>query len=278
MIGIVIVSYRSDDLTVQFVREQLSRITIPSQVVVVDNGASPEEAAALQGRIPEAVVLPAENRGFASGNNVGIRYLLEHGRPERILLTNNDIVLVSDRVVETLCEALDAHPEAGIAGPEIVGLDGRRQGPEPYQGMWKHFFWMYVSTPFLSRKAKRRIFDLDYAESASEGKQDKLIGAFMLADTDALVAAGLFDEGTFLYAEENILSERFAAIGKCFWFCPSVRVVHAQGQTIGKRYDARRQSWLQWKSMAYYYRRYRGYSAVSVWMVSMFFRLLLRIR
>ena len=195
-------------------------------------------------------------------------------------MPTNEIMVITfvSATKAKISASLNAHPEAGIAGPEIVGLDGRRQGPEPYQGMWKHFFWMYVSTPFLSRKAKRRIFDLDYAESASEGKQDKLIGAFMLADTDALVAAGLFDEGTFLYAEENILSERFAAIGKCFWFCPSVRVVHAQGQTIGKRYDARRQSWLQWKSMAYYYRRYKGYSAVSVWMVSMFFRLLLRIR
>ena len=38
MLGIVIVSYRSDDLTVRFVEDQLSRITIPYQVVVVDNG------------------------------------------------------------------------------------------------------------------------------------------------------------------------------------------------------------------------------------------------
>ena len=43
MLGIVIVSYRSDDLTVRFVEDQLSRITIPYQVVVVDNGATAEE-------------------------------------------------------------------------------------------------------------------------------------------------------------------------------------------------------------------------------------------
>ena len=278
MIGVVIVSYKSDDLTVRFVQEELSKVSSPLQVVVVDNGASEAEAKALQARIPEAVVLPAENKGFAVGNNIGIRYLLEHGKPERILLTNNDITLVSDRVVETLDAALGAHPEAGIAGPEVLGPDGRRQGPEPYQGMWKHYFWMYVLTPFLPRKTKRRLFDLDYAETAAEGKQDKLVGAFMLADTAAMAEAGLFDEGTFLYGEENILSDRLSAIGKCFWFCPSVRVLHAQGQTIGRSYDARRQALAEWKSMAYYYQKYRGYSAASVRLLSRLFHIILRIR
>lgn len=251
---------------------------MPYQVVVVDNGASPAEASALQARIPEAVVIPAENRGFAVGNNIGIRYLLKQGHPDRILLTNNDITLVSDHVVETLSNVLDTHPEVGICGPEIVGPDGFRQGPEPYRSMWKHYFWMYVSTPFLRPQVKRRLFDLDYSEKAEAGKHEKLVGAFMLADTEALVKAGLFDEGTFLYAEENILSARLSAIGKCCWFCPDVRVLHAQGQTIGKRYNARRQSWLQWESMSYYYRKYKGYSAFSTAVLSFFFRLILCVR
>lgn len=278
MIGVVIVSYKSDDLTVRFVQEELSKVSSPLQVVVVDNGASEAEAEALQRRIPEAVVLPAENKGFAVGNNIGIRYLLEHGKPERILLTNNDITLVSDRVVETLDAALGAHPEAGIAGPEVLGPDGRRQGPEPYQGMWKHYFWMYVLTPFLPRKTKRRIFRLDYADQAVEGLHDKLTGAFFLADTKSFVRAGMFDEGTFLYAEENILSDRLASIGKGCWFCPSVRVLHAHGQTIKKDYNSRKQDLLQWESMSYYYRKYRGYSVISVRILSVLYRIILNVK
>ena len=37
MIGVVIVSYRSDDLTVRFVRKDRVRITLPYKGVVVDN-------------------------------------------------------------------------------------------------------------------------------------------------------------------------------------------------------------------------------------------------
>ena len=213
MIGIVIVSYRSDDRTVAFVQGQLSRLSEPHRIVVVDNGATEEEAAALAGRIPEAVVIPAENRGFAAGNNLGVQYLEEKVHPDYILFTNNDIEFTEDGVIETLVRTAEAHPEAGAFGPAVVGLDGKRQGPEPYQGLWKRFVWMYLSTPFLSKSAKRRLFDLDYPEMAGEGPHYKLSGSFLLVRTADFLQAGGFDEKTFLYAEENILSERFARIG-----------------------------------------------------------------
>ena len=278
MIGIVIVSYRSDDRTVAFVREQLSRVSEPNRIVVVDNGATAEEAAALAARIPEAVVIPAENRGFAAGSNLGARYLEETVRPAYILFTNNDIEFMGDGVVEALVRTAEAHPEAGAAGPAVIGLDGERQGPEPYQGLWKRYVWMYLCTPFLTASAKRRLFDLDYPEKASEGPHYKLSGSFLLVRTADLRQAGGFDEETFLYAEENILSDRFARLGKVFYFVPSVSVLHRHGETIGASYDADRRALLQFDSMGYYYRAYRGRSRLTVALVRRIYSLILRMR
>ena len=190
MIGIVIVSYRSDDRTVSFVREQLSRVSEPHRIVVVDNGASAEEAAALAARIPEAIVIPAENRGFAAGNNLGVRYLEQSVRPDYILFANNDIEFPESGVVETLVHTAEAHPEAGAVGPAVVGLDGKRQGPEPYHGLWKRCVWMYLCTPFLKTATKRRLFDLDYPEQATEGPHYKLSGSFMLVRTADFLQSG----------------------------------------------------------------------------------------
>ena len=278
MIGIVIVSYRSDDRTVSFVREQLSRVSEPHRIVVVDNGASAEEAAALAARIPEAIVIPAENRGFAAGNNLGVRYLEQSVRPDYILFANNDIEFPESGVVETLVHTAEAHPEAGAVGPAVVGLDGKRQGPEPYQGLWKRYVWMYLCTPFLKTATKRRLFDLDYPEQATEGPHYKLSGSFMLVRTADFLQAGGFDEETFLYAEENILSDRLSLLGKCFYFVPSVHVLHRHGETIGARYDARRRSLLQFDSMGYYYRTYRGYPRWMVALVRRIYTIILRIR
>ena len=276
MVGIVIVSYRSDDLTVRFVREDLSRISVPYQVVVVDNGET--GSSALQEKLPDVTVLVSENRGYASACNLGAEWLRDRVHPESVLFCNNDLRFQSDRVVETLCETLSAHPEVGAIGPCIVGPDGRRQSPEPYRGLWNRYVWMYVLTPFLSRDRKTRKFQLDYAEKASEGYHYKLMGSFLMVRAEAFFEAGCFDEQTFLYAEEPILSERLSRIGKRCWFCPSVTVVHDHGAVIGSSFKRTETDWMQFRSMAYYYRRYRGYPAWEISLVRMLYRLIQVVR
>ena len=278
MLGVVIVSYRSDDLTVRFVREELAKVTIPHRVVVVANGYDAARAQQLADRIPEAVVLPAENRGFAAGNNLGVKWLEEHDRPTHILLTNNDIRFRSERVVETLVETAVAHPEAGAVGPEIIGPDGNRQGPEPYMSLWDRYVWMYLSTPFLSAGKKRVRFALDYPSRAVAGFHYKLSGAFLLVDAEAFREAGLFDERTFLYGEENILSDRFARIGRKLYFDPSVTVLHDHGQTIGRHHGDRERALMQFDSMACYYRNYRGNSALSLAAARCLYSLILKVK
>ena len=276
MVGIVIVSYRSDDLTVRFVREDLSRISVPYRVVVVDNGET--GSSALQEKLPDVTVLVSENRGYASACNLGAEWLRDRVHPESVLFCNNDLRFQSDRVVETLCETLSAHPEVGAIGPCIVGPDGRRQSPEPYRGLWNRYVWMYVLTPFLSRDRKTRKFQLDYAEKASEGYHYKLMGSFLMVRAEAFFEAGCFDEQTFLYAEEPILSERLSRIGKRCWFCPSVTVVHDHGAVIGSSFKRTETDWMQFRSMAYYYRRYRGYPAWEISLVRMLYRLIQVVR
>jgi len=276
MVGIVIVSYRSDDLTVRFVREDLFQISVPYRVVVVDNGET--GSCALQEILPEVTVLVSENRGYASACNLGAEWLRDRVHPEFILFCNNDLHFQSDRVVETLCETLSAHPDVGAIGPCIVGPDGRRQSPEPYRGLWNRYVWMYVLTPFLSRDRKIRKFQLDYAEKASEGYHYKLMGSFLMVRAEAFFEAGCFDEGTFLYAEEPILSERLSRIGKRCWFCPSVTVLHDHGAVIKSSFKSKETDWMQFRSMAYYYRRYRGYPAWEFSLVRMLYRLIQVVR
>lgn len=278
MIGIVVVSYRSDDETVAFLRNELKHIAVPQKIVVVANGSSEEEAAALGKRIPEAVVLPAPNRGYAAGNNLGFRYLTENYPVDYVLFSNNDIRFLTDNMVVSLKEVLAAHPEAGAAGPEVLGLDGKRQSPEPYLGMWDRYVWMYLSTPFLSKEKKRRRFLLDAPAEAVEGPCYKLSGSCFMVEAKAFSDAGMFDENTFLYAEENILSDRMARIGKTFWFAPSVKVLHEHGKTISKGYDDTARAWMQWKSMKYYYRTYRGASRIGSALAGFIFRCILLLK
>ena len=130
MVGIVVVNYRSDEMTVRFVREELSRIDIPYRVVVVNNGGT--DSGNLQERMPGVTVLTAENRGYAYGCNRGAEWLQEQVHPDAILFCNNDIRFGSDDVVDAIYAQLFWQDDVGAIGPSIVGTDGRRQSPEPY--------------------------------------------------------------------------------------------------------------------------------------------------
>lgn len=275
MLGIVIVNYRSDSLTEKFVKEEIPKVNCAHTVVVVDNGATEEEAEALSTRLGGIKVIASENRGFAVGNNIGARWLRDNCNPDYILFSNNDIQISSSGVLPEMIKRMKSNPEIGVIGPEVVGLDGKRQSPEPYMGLWKRFVWMYLATPFMSEKKKSRRFFLNYPEGAEEGRHYKLMGAFFMVEADSFFKAGMFDENTFLFAEEPILSERMDSIGKCCYFLPSVRVVHAHGETIKKHYDASKSAMMQFDSMAYYYQRYRGYGGLSISIVRIIYRLIL---
>src|SRR5206468_10133744 len=96
----------------------------PAEVIVVDN-ASPraerERLEAVHGaRAGVRLLLLDENRQFAGGLNAGARAAFAAGA-ERVLLLNNDTVLAPD-ALRLLGAALDADPDAGIAGPRVLDV------------------------------------------------------------------------------------------------------------------------------------------------------------
>ena len=97
----------------------LAQLTYPDyQVIVVDNGSSDDSVPALRRDYPEITVLPTgANLGFAAGNNVGLRYALEHGA-DYLLMLNNDTV-VDPHLLDAFVAASTAHPEAGSLGAKI---------------------------------------------------------------------------------------------------------------------------------------------------------------
>ena len=247
---------------------------MPYRLVVVDNGGDEARARALE-ECTGAEVLVRPNDGFAAGSNAGAEALKD---VDYLLFTNSDLHLASDNVVEALVTKLEADPEIGVIGPEVVGLDGRRQSPEPYMGLWDRYVWMYLSTPFLSKEAKRRKFLLDASEEAQEGCHYRVMGSFFLCRREDWERAGGMDPHTFLYAEESILSERMNAIGKKVYFLPSVTVVHEHGATIRSHIDRTKAAWLRFQSDAYFYRRYKGYPAWQTTLAGWIYRLILSVK
>lgn len=75
--------------------------SIPTTVVVIDNGSTDNTIASIQTHFPEVVLFPQDkNLGFGQANNIGMRYALAHGA-SHVLLLNQD-AWIEERMLETL--------------------------------------------------------------------------------------------------------------------------------------------------------------------------------
>ena len=276
---IIVINYRQEELTIRFVKNELSKIQMPHKTIIVNNSATIESNTLLCKALGAVwvednnhkidtekaifVLSSVENLGFAKGNNLGAMFCKKWFSPQYILFTNNDIRLKNDDVAERMIEKLEEHPEVGIIGPKVVGVDGKLQSPFPYTSYWKRHIWMYWSTLFYSAEKKKKVFQFDYQEKAQEGFHYYVMGSFFIVRADFFYKCGMFDPNTFLYAEESILSERMASIGKKVYYYPDSVVIHEHGATTGKYAKCKRNDW-QFESENYYYRTYKHTSSFLI--------------
>lgn len=259
MIEVIIINFGNPERTIRFVQEECAKIKAPHRVAVVDNGSGLEALEKLKAGLSGlADIIPAnKNLGFAKANNLGAEYAIKQDS-DLLLFVNNDIVFTDPDVVDHLAARLESLPDAGMIGPKVVGLDGRLQSPEPYKSFCQNHLLPYWGKLVYGQEKLDAKMQKDYAEKAQEGWHYRIMGSFMMMRAADFTACGGMDPGTFLYAEEAILSERLKKIGKGVWYEPSVQVLHEHGATITSHYSRVRRRRMKLDSDIYYYKKYRG--------------------
>lgn len=271
MVGVVIVNYHNQSLTIHFVKDELSKIQEDLCVVIVNNGATQQSDDELISSLKAEpvsidvfrksdsnvyILSLSDNLGFAKANNLAVNFIDRYLKLDYILFANNDIVIEDISVIKQLIHELDANNRIGMIGPKIVGVNGENQSPFPYQSFWDRYVRMYFCTPFLSAEEKARRFGLNYSEKANEGFHYRIMGSFFMMRLSDYRTIGGMDPNTFLYAEEMILSERLKRINKGVYYYPHIMVQHIHGATTQKSMTHRAISLEKMKSECYYYHQY----------------------
>ncbi len=277
VLGVVVVVYRSPADTAAFVRQQLPRLGVPFRAAVVDL-ASPAEATrstaeacgaeVYAGRPGGGSVLfvnHAENLGYARGNNLGAELLLRHFPSIRwLLFSNNDIEIPEPGTAARLIEQLERRPDVGCIGPRVLGLDGADQSPLHDPIPLATVVCRELLSPPMCRLFARWRRPAPPRDPAQETCCYTVMGCFLMVRAADFAAAGMFDPATFLYREEEILSERLLRVGKRTFYYPGVTVRHHGGRTVNRHLEDRRINRLHFESTCYYYRAYRRASALGI--------------
>ena len=184
------------------------------------------------------VVRNERARTFAANVNAGISATSS----ELVLVANPDAV-PEPGAVATLREFIEAHPRAGIAGPQIRWPDGTWQ---PSRRRFPTVGGTIVRrTPLRSLRgpySQRDHYHLD--ERPTEPVQaDWLLGAFLLMRRAMLDELGGWDAGFRHYGEDIDLGYRAAKAGWERWYVPGALVTHDYAAVVDRTFFSRHTLW-----------------------------------
>jgi N-acetylglucosaminyl-diphospho-decaprenol L-rhamnosyltransferase len=243
---VVIVNYRSADLTVDCLRSLApERSAVPGLRVVVTDNRSPDDsvakltaASANEGWADWVQLLPLEaNGGFAYGNNGAIRPALATApRPDYVLLLNPDTVVRPGGVAE-LVSFMDGHPAVGLAGSRLEDPDGTPQVSAFRFPSIASEFDRGVRLGIVTRLLKNRVVAPPVPTEA--GPCDWVAGASLIVRPAVFDAVGLMDERYFMYFEEVDFCLAAHRAGWPCWYVPASRVVHLVG-AVSQLSDSRK--------------------------------------
>lgn len=242
----IVLNYRQPLLTIRAVERLLASEDCGRElhVIVVDNGSDEAEYQQLRSALPHVRIIRSfENRGFAGGNNLGLRAVLRESQRRNlqscdtyVLLLNNDVEVEPD-TLRLSARFLDENSYVGVVGPRVLLPDGsldlacRRSFPTPQSAFWK---LTGLARRFPNDRRFAR-YNLTYLDEHKTADVDSVMGAFMLVRLAAIERAGLLDESFFMYGEDLDWSYRIKAYGWRIVYYPDAVVWHLKGATTRRR-------------------------------------------
>ena len=242
---IILLNYHGISDTTECIQSLLNLSTNNYRIVVVDNSQNNEEWKKLLDfarsesldyisfnqendrnyQQQKVVFIKAqENKGFAHGNNLGLKFAMSQEDAWYFWLLNNDTVVRPDSLTE-LVTYHSQHPET-ILGSKLLYY----HCPDKIQAVGGSFNKnLYIST-HIGEGKKYDVLKKDLP------KIDYPIGASMFVSRDFIDHVGFLSEDFFLYYEELDWCER--GIDEKFvpdW-CETSIVYHKEGKSIGSSY------------------------------------------
>ena len=224
-LSIIIVNWNAQEFLIPCLESLLrASMEFNTEIFVVDNGSTDGSGAAVRERFPEVNLI--ENRmnlGFAKANNQALR--LSTGK---YLLRLNPDTQLKNGAVQELCSFMEGHPEAGIAGAQLLNSEGTKQNSIAN--------FPCLTTELLNKSLLRWFFpetfpgkERNYLEPI---EVDSVIGACMMVGRGAVEQVGLLDEDYFLFLEETDWCYRMKKAGWKIYHVPQAEVYHFQGKSV----------------------------------------------
>jgi len=220
---IIILNWNQLDLTLECIASLAGQDYENYTTIVVDNGSTDGSPDVILDNYPKVVMLTLEeNLGYSQGNNIGMRYALEHGA-DYLFLLNNDTTVAPD-MLRLLVDATEADPEIGMSGPTMYYFD------QPNR--------IAAAGSMIDRqRGTFRHLDDGKIESEPNGpvkEVDFIVSCGVLVKREVVDKIGLFDTRYFINGEDIDWGWKTQKAGYKVVYLPSARMWHKISATMGQ--------------------------------------------
>ena len=250
--GIIILNYNDYETTY----DMLNRIKNFKEIdiiVVVDNMSLDNSYERLKKIENEKikVISSNENNGYASGNNVGIKYLVNNYKVDNIIISNPDIIL-KDSDIKILKDDLKNNKNIDIISPYIDERGKISRG-------WKlprYIDELLCNMNFFHKIGENNLKYKDDYYKDDLTKVDVVSGCFFMIRKESFEKIGYFDENTFLYYEENIIGKKLKDNNMNTYVDKRVNIIHNLSISVNKSFNSIKKYKILKQSQKYYQKEY----------------------
>lgn len=219
LVAVIVLNYEGRDLLAKYLPSVTNLEYDNYRVVVVDNDSSDGSVEFLRSEFPDVtVVANDENVGFSRGNNVGA---VAAPDADYYWFLNTDTSVEPDSL-GTLVDHVESSPDTGIVVPRIDDADQ----PGVIQSLGYDF--TVFGTPRAREHGDREPTRTD-PHPVAYGS-----GSALLVDRDVWDEIGGFDDGNFIFGDDEYLCLRAWLHGYRVEVVPEAVVYHELGASRGE--------------------------------------------
>lgn len=235
----VVLNYNDYDNTIKYIN-LIKDFVSYDYIVVVDNCSTDDSYERLKAVSTDrvSVVRTESNGGYASGNNFGIEYGIEHyGMADYITISNPDIEITDSDVLKLL-EVLNTNPELCQVSGVICDRDYRVRTDFAWKQR-KYSDLLQESLPLFNRIAidissHDRRYKREIISNRKVLNVDVIPGCFFIFRQKDFRTIGYFSTDTFLYIEEDFIAYKLKQRNMKAAIVTEVRIAHYGGTSTKK--------------------------------------------
>lgn len=251
----VVLHYMAKEVTKKCVEKIKEKIDVNSyKIVIVDNASANGSGQELMEYYATddfvKVLLNNKNLGFAKGNNVGFQYATKYLSPRFIVLMNNDVFLIEDKLMYKI-EREYEKSQFAVLGPLIMTRDGKCninpienafdnkdqikkkiKSLKRTQFLRKYhlllLYSMVIKIVLLIKGNKQKQNRTCYKNYLESKYNVQLHGCFLVFSQKYMEYFNGLDDRTFLYMEEDILYKHMKENRLVTAYIPDIIVYHEE--------------------------------------------------